>query len=55
MEVEDVAGQAEEPDQQQPGPIIMEIRVRLAKLDLVDEIVGAIHSMHVMVRSVPKQ
>jgi hypothetical protein len=50
MALVDVEEQAEEPDQPQPGPIILEIRVRMAKLDLVDEIVGTIHSMLVTVR-----
>jgi hypothetical protein len=50
MAVEDFAGQAGEPDQPQPTPVVLEIRTRLAKLDRVDEIVGAVNFMRNAVR-----
>jgi hypothetical protein len=54
MALADVEEEVGEPDQPKPGPIVLEIRVRMAKLDLVDEIVGTVHSMLVTVRGVPK-
>jgi hypothetical protein len=52
MEVEDVAGQAGESDQKQPSAVILEIRVRFAKLDQVDELIQTINRMRASVRDV---
>jgi hypothetical protein len=42
---ENVAEQSQAPDLPQPNSVILEIRMRFAKLDRVDEIVASVNFM----------
>jgi hypothetical protein len=55
MQHEPVAEQMVEPDPQQPSAVIMEIRIRMSKLDGVDEIVRAVNSMCTSMRHVVRE
>ena len=45
-----LAGTAGAPNQPEPNLVVLEIRVRIAKLDLADELVAAINTMRRVVR-----